>query len=195
MEWDDAAETWDEGRAQRAYAAAAFESLRRAAGRLGRSLEGARVCDFGCGTGLLTERLAPLAAHVDAVDTSRAMLEVVRAKIERYGWDHVAPRAQTPRDGEAYDLIVCSSVCAFLDDYPATVHDLVQRLAPAGLFVQWDWALDPDSDEPFGLTPGAIRGCLEGAGLQEVSAETAFEATVDGQTMRPLMGVGRKPTG
>ncbi|MCB9526450.1 MAG: class I SAM-dependent methyltransferase [Myxococcales bacterium] len=194
MSWDDEAATWDEGVFQRAYAEAAHRSLIALADRFGISLEGARICDFGCGTGLLTERLAARAARVDAVDTSPAMLAVLRAKAAQHGWGHVHlfPRlisATTP-----YDLVVCSSVCAFLEDYRGTVRQLVERMRPGGLFVQWDWELDPASEEPMGLSREAIHATLRSAGLAAVTVEIGFEATVEGHTMRPLVGAGLSPT-
>ena len=39
-----------------------------------------RILDFGCGTGLLTEKLAPLVREVIAVDTSPNMIDVLRRK-------------------------------------------------------------------------------------------------------------------
>lgn len=193
MNWDEYAATWDEGEAQRAYAEAAFDSLRKAAPGLGVSLTAARICDFGCGTGLLTEKVAPAASRVDAIDRSPAMLDVLRAKIGREGWDHVHPHTTLPTKSGPYDLVLCSSVCAFLDDYPGMVIGLAARLGPGGLFVQWDWELEPESEEPFGLSRDAVRAALQRAGLERVTVDTAFAVAIDDQTMRPLMGVGRKP--
>lgn len=195
MSWDDEAATWDEGVLQRAYAAAAFESLQeKALGRAGLAIPGARICDFGCGTGLLTERLADLAAHIDGVDISTGMLAVLDAKASRNGWQHVHTHRAVPPGGAPYDLVVCSSVCAFLEDYPGAVRTLVQRLRPGGLFVQWDWELDPTEAEPMGLSRAQIRAALDAAGLQQVVVDTGFEVTVEGRTMRPLMGSGQTPT-
>ncbi len=192
MSWDEEAATWDKDPAVRAYAGAAFESLVAAAGAFSLKLTGARVCDFGCGTGLLTERLAERVARVDAVDSSGAMLAVLADKIERQRWADVRAHAALPAD-ETYDLVVCSSVCAFLEDYPGTVEELVCRLRPGGAFVQWDWELDPAAEEPFGLTRQVIHGCLEAAGLEVLTVDTGFSVPFEDQVMRPLMGLGRKP--
>lgn len=150
------------------------------------------MCDFGCGTGLLTERLAVHCAAIDAVDTSVAMLEVLKAKIVRRQWHHVRPVADLPDPGGAYDLVLCSSVCAFLDDYAGTVRALALRLRPGALFVQWDWEKNPDDKEPFGLSRDEIRRCLEGAGLEVLSVDTGFSVGFEGETMAPLMAVARK---
>jgi 2-polyprenyl-3-methyl-5-hydroxy-6-metoxy-1,4-benzoquinol methylase len=192
-EWDEYASGWDGDRAARAYAAAAFESLHAAIMTRGMTLDGAVVCDFGCGTGLLTERLAPNAARIDAVDTSPGMLEVLQAKIDRFGWTNVTTHREVPADAGSYDLIVCSSVCSFLDDYPGAVVQLAHRLAAGGAFVQWDWERDPLDEDLHGLSRAEVRDALEGARLVSVQVETGFEATADGNTMSPLMGIGQKP--
>lgn len=192
IDWDDYAANWDADEGARAYADAAVQSLERLLADCGQSLAGARVCDFGCGTGLLTERLAPRCASIDAVDSSDGMQRVLQAKVARLQLTHVRTLAEVSADGEPYDLVVCSSVCGFLPDYPATVVRLASRLRPGGMLVQWDWELDPDEAEPSGLTRDGIRQALEGAGLDVVAVETAFTVTAGQVSMRPLVGVGMK---
>ncbi len=189
-EWDGYAEDWDEDGAARAYATAAFSSLQEVLRSQGTVLAGTRVIDFGCGTGLLTEQLVAAGATVRAVDTSPAMLAVLDAKIARHGWTSVTTSAAPPAAEPAYDLIVCSSVCSFLDDYPGTVQDLVSRLRPGAMFIQWDW--ERTDDDPHGLSRHEISEALGRAGLEDVSVSVAFSAAVGDQTMRPLMGHGRR---
>ena len=193
-EWDEPARDWDDAAAVRVYADAAFASLTQLLDRSGVELAGATVCDFGCGTGLMTERLADVCDRIDAIDTSNGMLAVLAAKVERHRWDHVRLLDRLPTTPAGYDLIVCSSVLSFVDDYRATAAQLVGHLAPGGVFVQWDWEVDPDGDDPHGLTRADVRRALDGAGLESVAVGTAFSAEFDGVTMRPLMGSGRRPT-
>lgn len=188
-EWDSYAETWDSDEYVRAYAAAAFESLRELISSFGIDLAAARVLDFGCGSGLLTERLVTAGADVVAVDTSTAMLAVVEAKIAQRGWIGVRTSTSLIKDDDGFDLVACSSVCAFLDDYSGTAEELVGCLRPGGLFVQWDW--ERSGDEPGGLTRSEIKSALEGAGLIEVVVKDAFAVEVNGMTMAPIMGYGR----
>ncbi len=190
--WGEYAAGWDDDAAARAYSAAAFESLIAALTERGLALDGAAVLDFGCGTGLLTEQLVDRVASIDAVDTSPAMLEQLDAKIGRRGWTNVRSLAEPTDARESHDLVVCSSVCGFVDDYPGTVHRIVSLLAPGGLFVQWDWEREETSADEHGLTRNEIRAALTGAGLTGIHVDSAFEIDVEGQTMRPIIGVGRR---
>lgn len=192
-DWDCYADSWDQDEAARAYATAAFASLQAVLASHTLTLDGASVVDFGCGTGLLTERLASCGATVYAVDTSTAMLAVLEAKIDQHGWSDVWASTELPERTPVHDVIVCSSVCSFLDDYPGTVQELVSLLRPGGLFVQWDWEGNDNGQDTHGLTRAEINDALTSAGLDEVSVGVGFVTSVSGQTMRPLMGYGRRP--
>ena len=190
-EWDDHAEDWDRDPATREYAELAFASLLPALDSHDRSLAGARVLDFGCGTGLLTDHLLTAGATVDAFDTSAGMLRVLGAK---FG-DRVDVRVldDLPDGAEEYDLVVCSSVCAFLDDYPATAAALASDLRAGGVFVQWDWERHETDGGSHGLSVGQIEQALTAAGLVDVSVQPAFRIEVGGESVRPLIGLGRRP--
>ena len=78
--WDDAAVGWDEDPMVCAYADAAFASLERLLEKRGVTHAGARVLDFGCGTGQLSERFGA-AASVLAIDAAPKMIEVPRPRV------------------------------------------------------------------------------------------------------------------
>ncbi|MFK8024348.1 MAG: class I SAM-dependent methyltransferase [Ilumatobacter sp.] len=187
-EWAESAAGWDDDPYARAYAAAAFDSLLET----GVDLAGARVLDFGAGTGLLTERLAPIVESVVGVDTSRAMLELLDRKSRARGWENVTTASQLDERHRGFDLVVASSVCAFVDDYPRTAVDLVDRLVPRGWFVQWDWEREEDA-EGHGLSRTQIAEALRAAELVDVAVRQGFEARLEDMVMAPLMGIGRRP--
>lgn len=192
--WDEYASEWDDDPAARAYAAAAFASLVDALEERGVALDGAVVCDFGCGTGLLTEQLADVVGSIVAVDTSARMLDVLADKIVEYGWRNVELRREVPVSRGSHDLVVCSSVCGFLDDYPGVaVRRLADLLRPGGVFVQWDWERDDARGDAHGLSRREVEQAIGSAGLVRVRVDTAFEVEIDGAVMRPLIGVGQKP--
>ena len=190
--WDEYAAGWDDDPDARAYAAAAFESLVAELEHRRISLGDTRVCELGCGTGLLTERLVGAVQSIDAVDTSTAMLAQVSAKIRQRRWTNVRPSIALPESVETHDLVVCSSVLGFVDDHPGTVRRLSELLRPKGVFVQWDWERDPADPDPHGLTRDEIRDAMVTAGFVGLRVDTPFEISVADVTMRPLMGVGQK---
>ena len=144
MSWDDYAATWDDDPAVQAYSRAAFRSLQRHLAGMGFTLDGAKACDFGCGTGLLTESLVEAGCRVDAVDSSPAMLAELNRKVRARGWEQVRLMAELPSlTDERYDIIVCSSVCAFLDDYPGTLAAMHSLLNRGGLLFQWGLGARP----------------------------------------------------
>ncbi len=188
-EWDDYAEGWDDDVAVQAYAEAAFGMLLNVLARHGISLQGAEVLDFGCGTGTLTERVAAHGAVVQAVDTSTAMLGVLEDKVANAGLSGVSTSLVIPA-ASSFDFVLCSSVCAFLDDYPGTVRELVSLLRPGGIFIQWDWEWKEDDAEPFGLSRSVIRATLTEVGLGDVVVDTAFSVSIEGHEMAPVIGHG-----
>jgi len=190
MSWDDMAGTWDDDPAVRAYSEAALGSLREVLRARGRSLEGMRVLDFGCGTGLLTAAMAAEAAEVVGFDVSEPMVEVLRAK----ALPGVVALSGTLADHDlgAFDLVTCSSVLAFVESYDTVVAELLGLLRPGGWLVHWDWELDPAAEEPFGLSREAIAAGLAGAGFDEVLVTTGFEQPFEEMVMRPVMGLGQR---
>lgn len=192
--WDESAAGWDDEPAVQKYAAAAFGSLVAALDERGLSVSGATVLDFGCGTGLLTEQLVRDAESIDAVDTSTAMIRALAAKVATRGWRHVRTSEEIPASTRSHDLVVCSSVCSFVDDYPGTVQQLVALLRPGGTFVQWDWERDDTaSTDDDGLSRSEIGRALDAAGLVSVHVDTAFRVEIYDQVMRPLIGIGQTP--
>ena len=127
------------------------------------------------------------------------MMEVLAAKVEHRGWSNVdaigaaVDSAQHERPelfALPFDIVIASSVCAFLDDYAGTVVTLTSLLRPGGAFVQWDWELHREDDEPVGLSREQVVDALTAAGLLDIRVETAFAVDVDGERLSPLVGVG-----
>jgi trans-aconitate methyltransferase len=90
----------------------------------------------------LTEILSPLVAEIVALDASDKMIQGLR---QRHPLPNVVPVSGLLTEGMVqetaclqtkFDLIVASSVCGFLPDYPGTLQILRSLLAPQGIFVQ-----------------------------------------------------------
>lgn len=192
-EWDDFATDWDTDTDVRDYAAKAFASWEaKVAPEIAR-LSDCRVLDFGCGTGLLSERLAGRCGRVIAIDSSPKMIEVLERKIERSGAGNVVASVATVDDksiasdpllAEKFDLVVASSVCSFLPDYEVTLRALASLLVAGGRFVQWDWVSD--------MPEGRIREAFDAAALVERFIGQAFCMESREGSAAVVMGVGQK---
>jgi 2-polyprenyl-3-methyl-5-hydroxy-6-metoxy-1,4-benzoquinol methylase len=190
--WDEWAAGWDDEPDARAYSRAAYQSLVTDLVGRGIALDGMAVLDFGCGTGLLTEQLVGQVARIDAMDTAPKMIDVLDAKVRAHRWTTVTTSTSVDATSPTYDLVVSSSVCSFLDDYPSTVADLVALLRPGGVFVQWDWEADPAEADSHGFTPAQIRDALTAVGLTNVDVRTGFSIPMGDESMEPLMGSGQR---
>ena len=192
--WDELATAWDTRADTRLYAERVFESWNRKIAPLISDLTESRVLDFGCGTGLLTEKLAPLCGRIVAVDISAGMIDVLRSKVVEKRIGNVTPLVtaidsatitENPELAVKFSLVVASSVCSFLPDYNSTLRDLSSALKPGGLFVQWDWL----SEMPI----ERIRGAYKQSGLINLCVEEAFAMTMEDESIAVVLGVARSP--
>lgn len=192
-EWDEYADDWDVNEDVQLYAHKALDSWEKKVAPFYPSLAECRVLDFGCGTGLLTERLAGRCGQVVAVDTSGKMIEVLRNKLASSNIGNVIV-STVPINSEsikensdllsAFDLVVASSVCSFLPDYESSLLDISSMMKPGAYFVQWDWMEN---------MPGKrIEHAFSSSGLISQSIGQAFAMKTNGDSKPVIMGVGRK---
>ena len=188
--WDDYADEWDSNSDVIEYSKLAFDSLCTF-----QSLNDIKVLDFGCGTGLLTEKISPLASYVLAVDSSPKMIEILKTK----NLPHVETLAceisqesiiENPDLQYGFDLIVASSVCAFVPDYKKTLTDLKSLLSPGGIFIQWDWKRSNEKED-FGFTSELIKSAYINAGFSPLRVSTEFSLKSEKGTMEVIMGIAK----
>lgn len=194
-EWDNFAPDWDSNDDVQIYAQKAFDLWTEKVAPLISNLPGSRVLDFGCGTGLLSERLAAVCNQIVAVDTSAAMIDVLRKKLREAEIDNVTTLSiaisATTIDESAdlrnkFDMIVASSVCSFLPDYEGTLGDLSALLKPGGYFIQWDWLAD--------MPVPRIQNAFDASGLVTHNIEEEFTMITDNESIQVVMGIGRLPS-
>jgi 2-polyprenyl-3-methyl-5-hydroxy-6-metoxy-1,4-benzoquinol methylase len=192
-EWDDYAADWDGNNDVQIYAQNAFASWKEKVAPLYANTSTLKVLDFGCGTGLLTLKLAACCKQVVAVDTSKKMLDVLKRKLAQSNVENIATLAVSI-DADAieanpellgeFDLVVASSVCSFVPDYPSTLSVLSSIMKPGAFFAQWDWSGDMPEER--------IRNAFGTSGLTVQNIAQAFSMESDGENMPVIMGIGRK---
>lgn len=188
--WDDYAEGWDSDEDVISYSDKAFVTLCEVV-----NPEGLLILDFGCGTGLLTERMAITADRVVAVDPSEKMISVLQHKQLSNVETLIAVLSEETVKAHdlfrsKYDLIVASSVCSFLPDYEGTLRLLKTLLKPNGIFVQWDW-LKSGEDDDSGFNEERIESAYQRVGLEKLSITEAFSIESEEGPMKVIMGAAR----
>lgn len=186
--WDDIADEWDKNEAVILYCQKAYESLLESI-----DLTGLDVMDFGCGTGLLTERIVHQASSVVAIDPSEKMIAVLADKqlhnvsvVQSELTQELIDHNETLRRG--FDLILASSVLAFVPDYQQTLHRLKRLLRKGGYLVQWDW-LQRAEEPGFGFSQEVIESALNQAGFSKHSLSIPFSMESPDQPMKVVMAV------
>jgi ubiquinone/menaquinone biosynthesis C-methylase UbiE len=139
-------------------------------------VEGERVLDLACGTGLVARAVAPLVGAggtVVGVDVLPPMLAVARslpapagASIEWREGDATA--LDFPES--SFDLVICQQGLQFLPDRAATAAEVLRVLAPGGRFVAAVWQgidrqpfwqafseVEARNLAPLGLSPQDVR--------------------------------------
>ncbi|ANB99888.1 class I SAM-dependent DNA methyltransferase [Vibrio parahaemolyticus] len=189
QDWDGLAKNWESNPATEQFAQSVFAQLQQLT-----QLDGIKVLDFGCGTGQLSQLLSPIVKDIVALDASEAMIEELDKK-ELLNVEPVVDAlsrglvAQHPAFRGQFDLVVASSVLAFVDDVESSLDIAHSLLNEGGYFVHFDWVTESEQD---GFTLSRSENALSNAGFVDVEAKKVFDITSDGQTMSVLMGVGRR---
>ena len=191
--WDEYAEGWDNNAHVMDYSEKVFSSLSSVL-----DISNLRVLDFGCGTGLLTERMSPLAKEVVALDTSKKMIDVLNNK----NLPNVVALSEELSETlieennvftDKFDLIVASSVCSFLTDYEKTLTVIRSALKSGGIFIQWDW-LSATQGADYALSIEEVKSAYNTAGLMTKFVDKSFSMEDKEGEMPVLIGIAENST-
>lgn len=142
------------------------------------------LVDFGSGTGLLLERIAPHVGLITAVDTSPAMNQQLEAKRDRLACRLDIQEVEleqalllTPVDG-----VISSMTLHHVEDIPALFNTL-HGLVPPGSFIALadleteDGSFHSDNTGVFhfGFDPEKLAKMAEAAGFSEVKTQRVSE--------------------
>lgn len=168
------AAAWDSNPVRAAMSRAFYELVLRTAAEDG-GLDGRSVLEFGCGTGTLGLRLAGHGARLTFVDTSPAMLEVLRGKLEQEG----APRAtvlegdiaRLPLAEASQDLVVTLMALHHVPAMAPMLGRLRSLLRPGGLLLAGDLFRE---DGSFHTDGSAAHNGFDPEELRAMCGEAGF---------------------
>ena len=154
------------------------------------------ILDFGCGTGLVTLRLQPFVHSITGVDSSRGMLRVLGAKIEKLGLTNVRAQYLDLEMGDVlegnYHLIVSSMTLHHIKEIRPLLDQFSKISAPRGHLCIADLDLDEggfhennDGIHHFGFERATLRSAFREAGFEDVRDRTAAEV------IKPVLGENR----
>jgi predicted TPR repeat methyltransferase len=133
--------------------------------------ENLSMLDLGCGTGLAGAVFKPLAARLDGVDLSPAMIEKARA---RGVYDNLQVgdlETKLAAAGPRYDLILAADTLVYLGDLAPVFDAASRRLAPDGYFL-----FTVEKSEGYGFELGPKRRWRHSeAYLRELATRTGFD--------------------
>ena len=103
------------------------------------------LLDVGTGTGSMIELFAPRVRHAVGIDTSREMLAVARANLERAGLlarcqVRQGDMYQIPYEDASFDAVVLHQVLHYAEDPAAAVAEAARVLRPGGRLLLVDFA-------------------------------------------------------
>ncbi|KAJ3525832.1 hypothetical protein NMY22_g10410 [Coprinellus aureogranulatus] len=167
--------------------------------------ESTEVMDFACGSGLLSQQLAPYAKSVVGVDISQGMVDLYNQHAQNQGLSPdefravcvdilASPSSGDPFDGRRFDVVVCASAYHHFESIGDVTKALVSYLKPGGTLIVVD-LIQPDDhvdlDELFPEHNSSI--VAHRGGFKEEQVVQAFrDAGLDGVEFRPAVNVKKK---
>lgn len=92
-------------------------------------IAGVEVLEVGCGTGLILQRMAPVARRVAGIDLSPGMLEMAASR----GFDvQVASASALPFADGTFDGVVCFKVLPHIEAVGSAIAEMVRVVRPGG---------------------------------------------------------------
>jgi ubiquinone biosynthesis O-methyltransferase len=145
---------------------------------LPRKLEGVRLLDAGCGTGLFSAAAVERGAEVTSLDVGEALLSKVAQKCESRRV--VGDVSHLPFEDQSFDAVLCTEVIEHVRGPRQAVGELVRVLRPGGRLVLttpnrlWLPAirlatvlrLRPYEGVENWVWPGTLRRWLEQSGIR-----------------------------
>jgi SAM-dependent methyltransferase len=200
--FDDKAATWDDDPEKVRRAREAATAIRAAV-----PLDGStRLLEYGAGTGLVSQVLAPHVGSVTLAEPSAGMRAVMAAKIadgtlpaDARVWD--LDLTEAPAPGERFDLIVSVMTLHHITDLTRVLESFATVLSGGGLLCVVDLQSEDGSfhrDEPafeghHGFALAELTRRLQAAGFVDVTIAGCGEFTKDDTTYPLFLAVAQAP--
>ncbi len=139
------------------------------------------VLDFGCGTGLLTMQIQPFVRSITGVDSSPAMLDVLKQKVEAEKSANVYWRCLDVENGDSiagtYDVIVSAMTLHHIKDAAALLEQFYRVCRRGGTLCIAD--LDTEDGGFHEDNQGVFHFGFERAAMRQAFAEAGFDPVKD----------------
>lgn len=132
------------------------------------------VGDLGCGSGHVTEALAPCVQRVIAVDESGPMLSAARERLKKRTNVELRPGTveDLPIEDEELDVAILFLVAHFIADPSALMHEVQRVLKPGGKLLLVDFIIHERTDYAIqlghvwqGFDEAQVLGWLQDTGF------------------------------
>jgi predicted TPR repeat methyltransferase len=152
---------------------------------------GLAILDLGCGTGLAGLAFRDLAARLEGVDLSPAMIAQARRRGVYDRLEEADVVEALLASGSRFDLVLAADVLVYLGDLQPVLVAAAARLAPGGLIA---FTLERSGEPGFALGerqrfahhPGHVAAAAEAARLAVARLE---EVSVRTENARPVPGL------
>ncbi|MCS7034680.1 MAG: metalloregulator ArsR/SmtB family transcription factor [Phycisphaerae bacterium] len=134
------------------------------------------IADLGCGSGGVSEMVAPFVRKVIAVDNSPAMLKAARRRLEHLPNVEIrrGELAALPLEDDSCSAVLVLLVLTYVADVPLALREMHRILQPGGRAILVD-LLPHDRDDfrrqlgqvSLGFDPGDFRATLLAAGFKD----------------------------
>ncbi len=159
--------------------------------------------DFGAGTGLLTFYIQPHVKHIDAIDNSKGMLEVLTEKIQKAKVNNITPLLKDLEKDDLgenkYDLIISSMTLHHIKDIEPFLKKLYQSLKQNGYIAIADleeeegtFHSDNEGVYHFGFNKEKIKSTFENIGFKDVKVFTVNKIIKESKEYPVFLLVARK---
>jgi 2-polyprenyl-3-methyl-5-hydroxy-6-metoxy-1,4-benzoquinol methylase len=144
-----------------------------------------RIMDFGSGTGLLTQEIAPHVGHITAIDMSPAMNEVLRGKAGKFECELEIVEIDLSESSidRSFDAIISSMTIHHVENISAILAKFYAMLKPGGAIaladlVSEDGSFHKDNEGVFhfGFDPDEFLDLARKAGFENLQSEIVSTA-------------------